>query len=192
MKAFNLALLTTLLFNFACGVEETVDTQENPEINFNLSDSEGFALRAGVVFTEQCFFSEGVSEILVLTPWALDCDGAQIDTAPENWKAITIALDDGCGNSDVMKTAEQSTELLADGTQESSYSHGHTHDVRNTLREDITLEDGTKKVSLEFDILPMFQSNSDNVIGQLSANLVHCGARESEDFRDWWQPASSF
>ena len=192
MKALKLALLTTLILNFACGVDETSDPQQSSEIDFYLTDNEGFALKAGVVFTEQCTFSEGVREVLVLTPWALDCDGAKINNAPTNWKAVTIALDDGCGYDDGMYTAEQSTEILADGVRHTEFTNGHSHDVRRTYFQ--SEDDGgvTPTVSVEFNILPKSQVEGSDAIGYLSANVVHCGTKESEGFRDWWQPSSSF
>ena len=159
-------------------------------IEFELSGSEGYALTSGVIYFEPCGFDEkGYSEVLVLTPWAIDCRGPKISSAPDNWKALTITLEDGCGYDPSLKTAEQSVAIQEDGVKETSYSHGHSHDFSITNEQRTGRDNGIELVSLEIDIFEKFQGQGSDVIGTLkAADVRHCGLQADDDGKGWWQP----
>ena len=191
MKLLNIVLCVFALCQIACGEEDSTETESQTRIEFEFTGSEGYALTSAAVFIEPCLVgAEGESEVLVLTPWQLDCDGPNINVAPDNWKAVTITLEDGCGLDLNMKTAEQTTELLGDGTRRTSYQRGHSHDFNVTDLRRAIADNGTEKLSLEIDIFERFQGQGGDAIGFLKAfDVSHCGTKVSDAGRDWWQPS---
>ena len=167
MKLFNIALVACALCQVACGDDEATEagSELQTSVEFELTGSEGYELTSAAVFVEPCpFGAEGQSEVLVLTPWDIDCDGPKIGQAPDHWKAVTITLEDGCGYDPALETAKQTVETLEDGIVHTSYRHGHTHDFRLNDLERKDDENGTEMVSLEIDIFDKHQARGE-VIG---------------------------
>ena len=194
MKLSKIVLIAFALCQVACGDDEATESgsELQTSVEFELTGSEGYALTSAAVFIEPCLFdAEGQSEVLVLTPWEIDCDGPKIGQAPDNWKAVTITLEDGCGYDPALKTAEHSVERYEEGdVEESSYSHGHTHDFRLNELERTDDENGAEMISLEVDIFERHQAQGGEVIGTLkAAHVRHCGLKANEPGSDWWQPS---
>jgi len=195
MKLLNVLLCMFAVCLIACGDEESSESgpQSETRVEFEITGSEGYALTSAAVFIEPCPFGEdGESEVLVLTPWQLDCNGPKINTAPANWKAVTITLEDGCGYDLSMSTAEQTTETFEDGSMSISYQHGHSHDFSVTSSQRTLSDNGTEMLSLEIDIFEKFQGQGGEAIGFLKASEVsHCGTKASDPAQDdWWRPSN--
>ena len=97
MKLSKIVLIAFALCQIACGDDEATEagSELQTTVEFELTGSEGYALTSAAIFIEPCLFdAEGQSEVLVLTPWEIDCDGPKIGQAPDNWKAVTITLED--------------------------------------------------------------------------------------------------